>query len=104
MATDETFGQRLKRIREEKGLTQQQLADLTGDGVTRVLIARLETGQNDPTWDTVKVLCKALNMSCDSFVDTVPVKVKTPRVPSKPPADEPENPKRGRGRSKKGEG
>jgi transcriptional regulator with XRE-family HTH domain len=82
---DETFGQNLKRLREEKGLTQQQLADLTNGGLSRVGIARLETDQHDPTWDTVKVVCQALGVSCDHFLHTVPVKVKTPRVPAAKP-------------------
>lgn len=93
MSANETFGQMLKRFREEKEMTQQQLADLTGEGLSRVSIARIETDQNDPTWDTVKVICKALGVGCDQFMQTVPAKEKKNRIPPPPGPGRPRKPK-----------
>jgi transcriptional regulator with XRE-family HTH domain len=68
MSTEPTFGQLLKGIREEKGLTQQTLADASG--LSRVEIARLETDVRAPSWETVKSLCRALGVGCDAFMES----------------------------------
>jgi len=45
----------LKRARKEKGLSQRELAELSG--VSQPVIARMESGTNSPQLDTVlKVL------------------------------------------------
>ena len=66
MSTEPTFGQLLRGIRKEKGLTQQALADASN--LSRVEIARLETGVRSPSWETVKTLCRALGVGCDVFM------------------------------------
>lgn len=66
MSTEPTFGQLLRSIREEKELTQQALADASD--LSRVEIARLETDRRAPSWETVKNLCRALGVGCDSFM------------------------------------
>ena len=48
----------LKAARGEKGLSQQQLADLVG--VSRNTISSIETGQFNPTAKLALVLCIAL--------------------------------------------
>ena len=48
----------LKAARGEKGLSQQQLADLVG--VSRNTISSIETGQFSPTAKLALVLCMAL--------------------------------------------
>lgn len=50
---------RLKEIRSEKGLSQQQLADLVG--VSRNTISSIETGQFNPTAKLALILCIALD-------------------------------------------
>jgi transcriptional regulator with XRE-family HTH domain len=61
----ETFGVILKRLREEKGLTQQQLADAID--VKREQITRLEAGPVDPKFSTVKALASALGCDVNAF-------------------------------------
>ena len=49
---------RLKEVRSEKGLSQQQLADMVG--VSRNTISSIETGQFNPTAKLALILCVAL--------------------------------------------
>jgi transcriptional regulator with XRE-family HTH domain len=48
------FTTTLKRLREERGLTQQQLADAVG--LQRSYVAMLETGHRNPTLGMVRRL------------------------------------------------
>ncbi len=50
---------RLKQARSEKGLSQQQLAELVG--VSRNTISSIETGQFNPTAKLALILCIALD-------------------------------------------
>ena len=50
---------RLKEIRAEKELSQQQLAELVG--VSRNSISSIETGQYNPTAKLALILCIALD-------------------------------------------
>ena len=50
---------KLKDARSEKGMSQQQLADLVG--VSRNTISSIETGQFSPTAKLALVLCIALD-------------------------------------------
>lgn len=49
----------LKNARNEKGISQQQLAELVG--VSRNTISSIETGQFNPTAKLALVLCVALD-------------------------------------------
>lgn len=49
----------LKEIREEKGFSQQKLADMIG--VSRNTISSIETGQFCPTAKLALILCVALD-------------------------------------------
>ena len=49
----------LKESRREKGLSQQQLADLVG--VSRNTFSSIETGQFNPTAKLALILCIALD-------------------------------------------
>lgn len=49
----------LKAFRSEKGLSQQQLADMVG--VSRNTISSIETGQFNPTAKLALILCIALD-------------------------------------------
>lgn len=53
------FGQILRRIRTEKDLTQEELADKSG--VAQDKISKLENNNHNPTLDTVFRLLGALN-------------------------------------------
>ena len=56
---------RLKEIRGEKGISQQQLADIVG--VSRNTISSLETGQYEPTAKLAYILCIALDMKFEDL-------------------------------------
>ncbi|MGG5340646.1 helix-turn-helix domain-containing protein [Enterococcus sp. AZ192] len=60
------FGEKLKHLRESKGLGVNQLA--LKSGVNASNISRLENGERkDPTFETVKKLSKALGVSVSYF-------------------------------------
>ena len=61
-----TFPERLARIRKERSLTQQALADATGVHVTQ--IQRYEWGSSQPTLDVVRKLAIALGVDSDTLV------------------------------------
>ena len=50
---------KLKDVRKEKNISQQELADMVG--VSRNTISSLETGQYEPTAKLAYVLCIALD-------------------------------------------
>lgn len=51
------MGYRIKEIREERGISQSKLAELTG--ITRTTLWRLENGEEETT--TTKTLLKIAN-------------------------------------------
>lgn len=53
------FNERLKKMREEKGLTQVQLADLSG--ISSRMIQKYECGVSRPRYDAAEKLANALN-------------------------------------------
>jgi transcriptional regulator with XRE-family HTH domain len=54
-------GRNVKRIRQEKGLTQEQLADLSG--FSQQYISGLEQGRRNPTVVSLYELATALGVS-----------------------------------------
>lgn len=60
------FSERLKKFREEQGLTQVQLSELTG--ITTRQIQKYEGGQARPRLDAAEKIAKALNISADELL------------------------------------
>lgn len=58
---------RLKRLREERGLTQERLAKRSG--VSHGYLARLEIGMHDPSLSTLSKLAKALRVTVAELVE-----------------------------------
>ena len=56
---------KLKEVRAEKQLSQQDLADMVG--VSRNTISSLETGQYEPTAKLAYILCIALDMKFEDL-------------------------------------
>lgn len=56
---------RLKEVRAEKKISQQELADMVG--VSRNTISSLETGQYEPSAKLAYVLCVALDMTFEEL-------------------------------------
>lgn len=59
-------GRNIQRIRKQRGLTQEQLAEAIG--VTSNTVSRLECGALYPALDTVIAICNALNTNADSIL------------------------------------
>ena len=58
---------RLKKIRAQRGLTQEGLADKAG--VSRQYLSRLETGRHDPSLSTLVKLAKALRVKVTDLLE-----------------------------------
>lgn len=61
MAARERLAVRIKALREQRGMTQERLAERAG--ISRTYLARLETDRQDPTLSTLEKLAKALKVS-----------------------------------------
>ena len=62
------FSERLKELREENNMTQEQLAKVSG--VSSRTIQRYECGTSRPRLDAAEKLAKALNISVDQLLGT----------------------------------
>ena len=62
------FSKNLIKIRKEKGLTQIDLANLTG--FSRRMIAYYETNVINPPIDKIEIIAKALNVNITSLIET----------------------------------
>ncbi len=63
------FSERLKELREEKGLSQTQLAKLTK--ISQPTITRWENGERTPNIDSIITLCHFFNVSADYLIGLV---------------------------------
>src|SRR3954462_4436684 len=61
-AAGETIGQRLKRLRLERGLSQRELA---APGVSYAYISRIEAGTRQPSVKALRRLASKLGVSAD---------------------------------------
>jgi transcriptional regulator with XRE-family HTH domain len=61
-----SFGERLHRYREDRGLSQRQLAQLAG--IDAMSISRYERGQALPTADALAELAKTLHVTSDALL------------------------------------
>ena len=78
LATDEPLGQRLARLRKERGYTQLELSGKTG--VLRELISDYERGRLRPNYEIIIRFAMALEVSADELLGIKPSK----RSPYKP--------------------
>jgi transcriptional regulator with XRE-family HTH domain len=58
-AGEETVGQRLRRLRLERGMSQR---DLAGPGVTFAYVSRIENGTRKPSLDVLRLLARKLRV------------------------------------------
>ena len=54
------LGQAIREARQERGLTQREVARRAGADVT--WLSRLESGSSNPAWGTLKRLATAMDM------------------------------------------
>lgn len=81
VAVDPTFAERLRELRTRSGISQYELARRSG--LSSQAVNRLESGDREPTWGTVKKLCKALGVTPNDFV------AEDPPAPEPPPSPRP---------------
>lgn len=72
-----SFIERLRELREDNDLTQENIASILGTSQT--MYARYERGANEMPIHHLITLCKLYNVSADFFLGTAP----DPRLPRK---------------------
>jgi len=70
---------RLKKIRTDRGLSQNDLAELSG--IDSSQLSRLETGGRTPNLITIKKVTDALGITLDELFHEIPTIVKTTSIP-----------------------
>lgn len=78
MNLKESFGQRLARIRKEKGYTQVQLAKKVG--IIQVLISDYERGRLRPYHEMIARFARALKVSADELLGLDASKIKEDKL------------------------
>jgi len=67
MSNNQTLSKNIKKLREDKGLSQEKLARLA-DVANNTLI-KMESGENkNPTLETLKKVAKALEVRVDDLI------------------------------------
>lgn len=61
-------GDRLRELREDRGLTQERLA--AEAGVHRTFVGKVERGESATTVDTIAVFCSALGLPLSEFFES----------------------------------
>lgn len=70
MESEDGFGARLTKAREARGLTQAELARLSG--LQAAAIGHFERDRRKPSFANVRALAKALNVSSDYLLGRAP--------------------------------
>ena len=70
MAITSPYVKRMRDLREDHDLTQQQVAEVLGTSQT--MYARYERGANELPIRHLITLCRFYNVSADFFLDTEP--------------------------------
>jgi len=63
------FGENLKKLREAKGLTTREFADIADIAYSQVWT--LESGKGDPSLTTLLAIARALEVSVDKLMSQV---------------------------------
>lgn len=63
-----TFAEKIKKLRNDKGMTQEELAE--GVFVSRVAVSKWETGRGYPNIDSLQQIAKVFDVSVDSLLST----------------------------------
>jgi transcriptional regulator with XRE-family HTH domain len=94
------FAGRLRELREEAGLTREELAEKAG--LKPGGVRDIEQGKRVPGWETVLALCGALGCSCEEFRREPAERPEPRRGRPRKAAGEPERPSGGKGRAADG--
>lgn len=66
LSVEEAFGQTLRELRKEKGLSQEELA--YESGLDRTFISLLERGKRQPSLGTIISIANTLSMEANQFI------------------------------------
>ena len=69
-----TFGQKLKKLRNDNNLTQEQLAEMIF--VTRTAISKWETDNGYPSIDSLKAISNLFSISIDELISDADIENK----------------------------
>lgn len=69
LPTDSALGRAIRQLREQRGLTQEELA--THAGMTFGTVSRLESAKSAPAWATVRALIDTLDVSLGDLARAV---------------------------------
>jgi transcriptional regulator with XRE-family HTH domain len=69
LPTDPALGRAIRQLREQRGLTQEELA--THAGMTFGTVSRLESAKSAPAWATVRALLETLDVSLSDLARTI---------------------------------
>ena len=61
------FGENLQKLRKEKGISQEQLAEQLG--VTRQSVSKWESGASYPEMDKIVALCNMFHCDMDALIN-----------------------------------
>lgn len=61
-----TFGEKLQRLREKRGISRRVLSELCG--LSRNMIARYERGEADPTLSSLEAIADFFEVSVDQLL------------------------------------
>ncbi|MBD8604720.1 helix-turn-helix transcriptional regulator [Pseudomonas sp. CFBP 8771] len=61
------FGQRIRDLRKQRGISQEAFADKCG--VMRTYMSRIETGAANPSLDAAKVIADALGIALADLLE-----------------------------------
>ena len=67
LASREEFGNRIRKMRKEKGITQDKLSELTD--ISARNISDIENGKVNSTYSTIYVLAKAFGITMSELLD-----------------------------------
>jgi transcriptional regulator with XRE-family HTH domain len=59
------FGKRLRKIRRNRDITQEQLAELCG--ISSDYVSQMERGVNSPSFETLQKLAEVLEVKVEEF-------------------------------------
>ncbi|MFP4347546.1 MAG: helix-turn-helix domain-containing protein [Thermodesulfobacteriota bacterium] len=75
------FAQKLSTLRNERGLTQQEMANLIGVGIAQ--IRRYEKGNSSPTLEVIKKVAHTLGISADELIFDENERVAAAKIPDR---------------------
>ena len=63
----ETIGTKISKIRKQKGMSQEELADMSK--INLRTLQRIEKDENEPRGNTLKQLCEVLKINIEDLLD-----------------------------------